>query len=318
MEITTYSVEVTHLYRKFIQNGLPTVALNDISFNVEKGEIFGVLGPNGAGKTTLIKVLSTMLLPSSGTCQVLGKDINNQYKEIRRQINFIYGGEYGVYGRLTASEYIRYFCFLYHIPVRLIAKQTQRMLKLVNLQGQQKKKIWGYSKGMIERLHIARALINSPKVIFLDEPTIGLDPDGALMLRTIIKSLSQKGITILITTHYMNEADYLCNRVIFLDHGEIKAEGTPRYLKEKVKNKTKKVEIVDFKKSPVFINENENKLIRLLKDETISDMRVQTVSGKNNEMKEILRNIAHNFPDAKIRPIDVTLEDAYFYYVGHH
>ncbi|WP_223702326.1 ABC transporter ATP-binding protein [Sutcliffiella deserti] len=225
-------IEVTDLCRTYKMKGSTKIALERVSFDVYEGEVFGLLGPNGAGKTTTIKILTTLLLPTSGKAAVLGYDVVKESAKIRDKINFVYGGERGVYGRLTACEYMHYFCTLYKIPNKNQKDLIQQLLSLVGLKDAKNQKIHTYSKGMVQRLHIARCLINEPKIIFLDEPTIGLDPIGARLLRDIVKELAQKGITVILTTHYMQEADELCDRIAFIKNGAISLIGEPADIKE--------------------------------------------------------------------------------------
>lgn len=187
---------------------------------MEEGEVFGLLGPNGAGKTTTFKILTTLLTPSSGKVSIMNENILNNAKSIRNEINFVFGGERGVYNSLTAYEYLSYFCILYKIPSKIYKNKISELLNLVVLNDASDQKISTFSKGMIQRLHIARALINNPKILFLDEPTIGLDPLGSKMLRDIIRNLSKQKITIILTTHYMFEAEELCDKIAFIKKGK--------------------------------------------------------------------------------------------------
>ncbi|MDH6367691.1 MULTISPECIES: ABC transporter ATP-binding protein [unclassified Breznakia] len=212
------------------------VAVDGISFEVNKGEVFALLGPNGAGKTTTIKILSTLLSPTSGKATVLGKDCYIEAKQIREHINFIFGGESGVYRRLTGKENLIYFASLYHIDCTSDTKRVNQLLELVGLMEAKDQKVETYSKGMIQRLQIARGLINNPKVLFLDEPTLGLDPIGARDLRNIIQKLKQAGTTILLTTHDMNEADILSDRIAIIKEGKIIALDTPVNLKKQIRD----------------------------------------------------------------------------------
>lgn len=210
-------------------------AVDGISFSVREGEIFGLLGENGAGKTTTIKMLITLLAPTSGTCKVLGYDTFGQEKEIRKRINFIFGGEMGVYRRLSARDNLKYFANLYLIEKSVAEERIEKLLKLVGLEESADQLTETYSKGMIQRLQIARGLINEPDIIFMDEPTVGLDPLGARMLRDIIIELKKQGKTILLTTHYMYEAEELCDRVALMKKGKIIALDTPEQLKRSVR-----------------------------------------------------------------------------------
>src|SRR5213075_3102830 len=168
-------------------------AVRGVSFEIPKGELFGLLGPNGAGKTTTIKMLITLLLPTSGTARVLGYDVASEAREVRKRIGFVFGGERGLYERLSALDNLRYFAELYGVPPREQRKRIAELLDMVGLSGREKEKVEGYSKGMRQRLHIARGLLHDPPVIFLDEPTIGVDPVGARELRATIASLTAAG-----------------------------------------------------------------------------------------------------------------------------
>jgi ABC-2 type transport system ATP-binding protein len=209
-------------------------AVRGVSFAIERGELFGLLGPNGAGKTTTIKMLITLLLPSSGTATVLGTDVVADPRTVRQHIGYVFGGDRGLYERLSALDNLRYFAELYAVPP---AEQRQRigsLLELVGLTGREKERVEGFSRGMRQRLHIARGLLHDPEVLFLDEPTIGIDPVGARELRATIAALREQGKTILLTTHYMFEADELCDRIAVIRDGTIVAEGTPAVLKQHV------------------------------------------------------------------------------------
>jgi ABC-2 type transport system ATP-binding protein len=209
-------------------------AVRGVSFAIEQGELFGLLGPNGAGKTTTIKMLITLLIPTKGTASVLGYDVVKDAREVRKRIGYVFGGERGVYERLSGYDNLRYFAELYGVPPREIRPRINALLELVGLKGREQERAEGYSRGMKQRLHIARGLLHDPPVVFLDEPTIGLDPVGARELRATIASLAEAGKTILLTTHYMFEADALCDRIAVINRGEIVAHGTPADLKRDV------------------------------------------------------------------------------------
>lgn len=234
-------IEVHQVQRKYItktgkwkKTKTVVEAVKDISFNVKKGEIFGLLGPNGAGKTTTIKMLTTMLTPSSGTINVLGLNVEEHYKTLRSKINFILGGERNLYWRLSAYDNLAYFADLYKIPREVQKEKIPALLKLVELEDASDRLVETFSKGMKQRLQIARGLLNDPEILFLDEPSIGLDPVSARKLRQIIKQLNAQGTTILLTTHYMYEADELCDRIAFINKGEIVMIDTPSNIKAKL------------------------------------------------------------------------------------
>ncbi|HTJ62063.1 MAG TPA: ABC transporter ATP-binding protein [Candidatus Saccharimonadales bacterium] len=210
------------------------VALDGLSLAVPEGELFGLLGPNGAGKTTTIKILTTLLIPTSGTATVLGHDVVRETKQIRRRIGFVFGGERGLYYRLSGADNLRYFAELYGVAPREIGPRVVELLALVGLTERADERVEGYSRGMKQRLHLARTLLHRPEVLFLDEPTIGLDPIGARELRKIVTDLHAKGTTIVLTTHYLFEADAMCERIGVIDHGHLVALGTPSELKANV------------------------------------------------------------------------------------
>jgi ABC-2 type transport system ATP-binding protein len=212
------------------------VAVEGISFEVEPGELFGILGPNGAGKTTTVKMLTTLLIPTSGTATILGYDVVKQAEAIRPRIGFIFGGERGLYWRLSGTDNLKYFSALYQIDPAISEKRIPYLLELVGLQDRANEKVEGYSRGMKQRLHIARTLLNDPPVMFLDEPSIGLDPVAARDIRQVVRDLRDQKKTILLTTHYMFEADELCRRIAVINKGKIVALDTPANLKRVVQD----------------------------------------------------------------------------------
>jgi ABC-2 type transport system ATP-binding protein len=230
----TYQTTTGFLRRRSVE----IEAVRGISFEVNEGELFGLLGPNGAGKTTTIKVLVTLLIPTAGSARVQGFDVVKDAQDVRKRVGYVFGGERGVYERLSGLDNLRYFAELYGVPARVQKKRIPELLDLVGLMGREKERVEGYSRGMRQRLHIARGLIHDPPVMVLDEPTIGLDPVGARDLRATIAELTRAGKTVLLTTHYMFEADGLCNRIAVINHGEIIATGTPRDLKAIVADRT--------------------------------------------------------------------------------
>ncbi len=237
------AIEVLHLRRTFKSNiGVfkrttkEIVAVDDTSFEIEEGELFGLLGPNGAGKTTTVKMLTTLLIPTSGSASVKGFDIVARAEEVRRRIGFIFGGERGLYWRLSGIDNLRYFASLYSIDPDITKTRIPYLLDMVGLNGRGDEKVEGYSRGMKQRLHVARTLLHDPAVLFLDEPTLGLDPVGAREFRQVILQLQSEKKTILLTTHYMFEADALCDRIAVINHGRIIALDTPGGLKTHVRD----------------------------------------------------------------------------------
>jgi ABC-2 type transport system ATP-binding protein len=222
----------------FRRKRLEVEAVRGVSFEVAEGELFGLLGPNGAGKTTTIKMLITLLIPTSGSATVLGHDVVKDAREVRKLIGYVFGGDRGVYERISALDNLRYFAELYGVEPREQRKRIAYLLELVGLTGREKERVEGFSRGMKQRLHIARGLLHDPPVMFLDEPTIGLDPVGARELRGLVAELVRAGKTVLLTTHYMFEADALCDRIAVIAKGKIVAAGTPQVLKAGVADAT--------------------------------------------------------------------------------
>ncbi|GIF75261.1 daunorubicin resistance protein DrrA family ABC transporter ATP-binding protein [Asanoa siamensis] len=218
----------------FRRTGKEVEAVKGVSFAVERGELFGLLGPNGAGKTTTIKMLITLLMPTGGQARVLGHDVVDDARDVRRKVGYVFGGDRGLYERLSGLDNLRYFAELYGVPPRESKQRIAELLELVGLDGREKERVEGYSRGMRQRLHIARGLLHRPEVLFLDEPSIGIDPVGARELRATVKNLVDTGTTVLLTTHYMFEADELCDRIAVIAQGRIVALDTPAGLKQQV------------------------------------------------------------------------------------
>jgi len=230
----------------FRRERVERVAVNGVDLKVEPGELFGLLGPNGAGKTTMVKIFTTLLLPSSGTAAVLGLDVVRDQWRLRRRIGFVFGGDRGLYWRLSGLDNLRYFADLYRIPPEVSRRRIPELLERLGLAGRERDRVELYSRGMKQRLHLARGLLNDPEVLFLDEPTIGLDPVGARDLRVIVRGLADAGKTIFLTTHYMFEADAICDRIAVIKGGEIVAEGTPDSIKTVVQDQgVVEFEVVD-------------------------------------------------------------------------
>jgi ABC-2 type transport system ATP-binding protein len=206
-------------------------AVDAIDLRVEEGEIFGVLGPNGAGKTTTLKMLATLLEPTSGEARVLGIDVRARPREIRARLGAMLSGERSLYWKLTGRENLEYFAALYHVPPRQTRARIDGVLAAVGLADRADDYVERYSTGMRQRLALARALLPDPPLLILDEPTVGLDPQAARDLRERVRELRRQGRTVLLTTHYMEEADQLCDRVAIIDHGRIVALDTPAKLK---------------------------------------------------------------------------------------
>jgi len=189
-----------------------------------------LLGPNGAGKTTLVKILSTVLVPTSGRARVLGHDVVQDAKAVRPLVGIMFGGERGLYWRLTARQNLEYWAALYRVPASALRARSQQLLERVGLADKADERIETFSRGMKQRLHLARSLVGDGKVLFLDEPTTGMDPLAAREFRNLIEELKGEGRTILLATHDMVEAESLCHRVTLIDRGKVIATESPRSL----------------------------------------------------------------------------------------
>ena len=238
------AIEVRNLSRVYGGRGprrarrAPVVALDDVSLEVPAGELFGLLGPNGAGKTTLIKVLVTLLLPSSGTARVEGLDVVTQARRIRERISVVSGGETSGYGLLTLSEQLWMFAQLYGLPSRVSKPRIAELLERVGLAGAADRKVSALSTGMRQKMYLVRGVLSDPDVLFLDEPTVGLDVNAARDIRALVKEWVRErpGRTILLTTHYLAEAEELCDRVAIIREGRIVATDTPVGLTSSVRS----------------------------------------------------------------------------------
>ncbi len=225
--MNTPAIETYNLTRRFDD----IVAVDNINIQVNNGELFGLLGPNGAGKTTLINMLSTMIRPSNGSAKVWGADITKQPSEVRKNIGMVFQGT-TLDDRLTGKENLDLHGRLYGLPKQLRKQRIADVLELVELNDKADVIVKTYSGGMMRRLEIARGLMHHPKVLFLDEPTLGLDPQTRNHIWDYIRQLNkEKNVTIMLTTHYMEEADHLCNRIAIIDFGQVKALDTPENLK---------------------------------------------------------------------------------------
>ncbi|HYF82459.1 MAG TPA: ABC transporter ATP-binding protein [Clostridia bacterium] len=293
------------------------IAVDNVSFDIKKGELFGLLGPNGAGKTTIIKMLTTLLLPTSGTAHIMNYDIRKDMQRIRAIINFTFGGDRGLYWRLSARDNLRYFADLYNVERGIADKRINEILELIGMTKWADDRVENYSKGMKQRLHIGKVLINNPDIIFFDEPTLGLDPVGAKDLRKIIVDLLELDKTILLTTHYMFEADMLCNRVAIINHGKIIANDRPGELKKLLKD--------DVVLEIEVYGATKERLDDIKKLECVESLNVKQVEQsqliqiqlkENNEIINQILNILNDVQIKEIRNRKPTLEDVYIKLVG--
>lgn len=229
-----YAVEVQNIVKKFPPWPAATVAVNDVSFNVEEGEIFGLLGPNGAGKTTLIRMLTCILKPTLGSAKIKGYDIRKEPTSVRKIMGVVsqaMTSDLDLTGRENLDIYGKY----YDMPKKERHERAEYLIDIVGLKERSKDLVATYSGGMRRRLEMARGLMHKPYILFLDEPTIGLDPQSRRVMWELLQKIrTETKLTIFITTHYMEEADVLCNKVAIIDFGKIMALDSPSDLKKKI------------------------------------------------------------------------------------
>ena len=225
------AVVATQVSKTFLRGKRPVAALTDVDLCIREGEIYGLLGPNGAGKTTLISILIGLTTPDRGRVEVCGLDIQRQLHRVQGLVNLVRGFS-GVLEKFTTWELLSYYALLYGAP----RKRVEEVMALTGIASRRNDQVALFSSGWRQRFFIAKGIINRPKVLFLDEPTVGLDVEAALAIRAIISDLNREGCTILLTTHYMLEAEELCGRMSLISGGRIVAEGSPADLKEQVKD----------------------------------------------------------------------------------
>jgi ABC-2 type transport system ATP-binding protein len=213
-------------------------AVNDVSFEVGAGEIFAFLGPNGAGKTTTIKMLTTLLQPTSGSIELDGLDPTRNQKEARQRFGIVFQDP-SLDGDLTARENMEIHGVLYHVPGKIRKQRTEELLKLFELWERKDDQVKKFSGGMKRRLEIARGFLHTPKILFLDEPTLGLDPQSRNQLWTHVKRVNEaERVTVFLTTHYMDEADRVAHRIGIIDHGKLVSQGTPAEIKAQTESES--------------------------------------------------------------------------------
>jgi len=233
METVIAVRELKKTYKPKNRKGIEVKALDGVSFEVPRGEFFGLLGPNGAGKTTTIGILTTRVLPTDGLAQIEGIDVAREPVAVKRRIGVVPQVN-NLDRSLTAKEILLFHAEYFGVSKREREQRAQQLLERFELADRQDEKITGFSGGMVQRLKIGRALMHDPAILFLDEPTTGLDPQSRRAMWELLTELNNKGLTILLTTHYMEEADQLCSRIAIIDHGKLLALDSPAQLKRSV------------------------------------------------------------------------------------
>ena len=305
------AVEAVDLVRAFTRRRkTPALALNGLSLTVPQGEVHGLLGPNGAGKTTLVRILSTVLLPTSGRAAICGHDVVREAGAVRGRVGVVFGGDRGLYTRLTARENLEFWGALQKVPARVLRERCGELLDRLGLAEVADRRVEGYSRGMRQRLHLARGLIGEASVLFLDEPTMGMDPVAAREFRSLIGELRVEGRTILLATHDMAEAEALCDRVSFVRDGTIIATRAPRALADLTAG-TRGLEIDG-------LNEETTALLRQMPGVTdVADCDGTTRVRTNSEeaLSRVLVQVVSRGV-TRVRTLEPTLEDAYVQLIG--
>jgi len=304
------AIEVKNLTRTFGH----VVAVDHISFEVEEGEIFGFLGANGAGKTTTIMMLTTALNPTSGNATVCGHDIVKDRNELRKYMAVVFE-ELSLDTDLTARENLDFHARMYHIPRRVREERVSRALELVGLKGKQNMLVKHYSGGMQRRLEIARAMVNQPRILFLDEPTLGLDVQTRRMLWDYARKLNREsGTTVLLTTHYVEEADYLCDRLAILEQGKILVTDTPEGLKSSLGDSLLSVKLLQGADELAKLLREVNWVKKVNQRDGWLDLSVESGETKIPEVARLAKE--HGFAISSVSQHKPSLEDAFLHYAA--
>ncbi len=297
-------IETKNLTKRFDR----LTAVNKLNLKIEEGEIFGLLGPNGAGKTTTLSMLATLVIPTEGHATVAGFDVRKQPSAVRHSIGFVFQDPSSD-DMLTGRENLYLHALMYGVDMKNINQKMDDVLKLVDLTERQHERMKKYSGGMRRRLELARGLLHEPKILFLDEPTLGLDPQTREHLWTYIKKLSQeKKVTVIITTHYMDEADSLCDRVAIIDRGKIAALDTPQKLKDRLGGDVVRLKVNN---KPRLDGIKKLKYVKNVKQE--GGFVTMTVDDSGRHLQEILKRIGIVESVETRKP---TLNDVFLHFTG--
>lgn len=296
-------------------------AVDGITFEIKKGEIFGLLGPNGAGKTTTIKMITGLLSPTSGSVCVMGQDVDKKPLEALKNIGTVLAGDRSIYWKLTARENLEYFAALYGCDSKEAKKRTKEILKKLQLEEKADELVEKFSTGMKQKVALGKALIPNAPVVLLDEPTLGLDPQSALNLRELILEIKNEGRTVLLTTHYMEEADFLCDRIAIIDGGKIIALDTPENLKSSL-NEIKSIRIELTSVEDKLISEIETlKGVKNVKSRYNPDNRSYEINIHHTNGSSLVQRILdcisnNNSKVLNVNVIEPSLEDVFINLTG--
>lgn len=296
-------------------------AVNGVDLQIKRGEIFGLLGPNGAGKSTTIRMLCTLLEPTSGTATVNGFDVVKQANEVRRSLGTVLAGERSIYWKLSGRENLEYFAALYHIPAAIAKKRVEELIERMEIKDRANELVEKYSTGMRQRIAIAKALLARPPILLLDEPTLGLDPQAARNLRELIAQLKEEGHTILLTTHYMEEADLLSDRIGIIDTGKVIALDTPANLKARIdQQEIIKLEVTGWQEyvgdKLRSISEISNLVAHQQGEADLWEVNLQS-SNSRAVLPKIVESISHNGTRlVNMNVVKPSLEDVFIHLTG--
>jgi ABC-2 type transport system ATP-binding protein len=296
-------------------------AVNGVDLQIKRGEIFGLLGPNGAGKSTTIRMLCTLLEPTSGTATVNGFDVVKQANEVRRSLGTVLAGERSIYWKLSGRENLEYFAALYHIPTAIAKKRVEELIERMEIKDRANELVEKYSTGMRQRIAIAKALLARPPILLLDEPTLGLDPQAARNLRELIAQLKEEGHTILLTTHYMEEADLLSDRIGIIDTGKVIALDTPANLKARIdQQEIIKLEVTGWQEyvgdKLRSISEISNLIAHQQGETDLWEVNLQS-SNSRMALPKIVESISHNGTRlVNMNVVKPSLEDVFIHLTG--
>jgi ABC-2 type transport system ATP-binding protein len=296
-------------------------AVDGVTFEIRKGEIFGLLGPNGAGKTTTIKMITGLLSPTAGSVCVNELDVDKKPLEALKNLGTVLAGDRSIYWKLTARENLEYFAALYGCDKKEAKKRTNELLKKLGLEEKADELVEKYSTGMKQKVALGKALIPNAPVVLLDEPTLGLDPQSALNLRELILEIKNEGRTVLLTTHYMEEADFLCDRIAIIDGGKIIALDTPDKLKSSLDEiKSIKIELTSV--TDKLINEIEalngvkNAISKYISENRSYEINIHHTNGSNLVQKILDCISKDNSKVLKVNVIEPSLEDVFINLTG--
>lgn len=305
-------IEVRNLTKVFKNGKYVIKALDSVSLNVKKGEIYGLLGPNGAGKTTLAYILSGLLLSDKGSAKILGMDVGKESKKLKEKFNVCFGDSW-FFSSFSPRKILRYYSFTYNIPRFKAEKRIEELAEILKFKHFIDREYENMSRGMRQKIAIARSLLNEPEVLLLDEPTVGLDVDIATEVRGLFKELANEGMTILLTSHYMQEVETLCKRITLVNNGRAIKEGNIAEIKKKIKIPDSIFVVLDNYEKLDFI-----KKVRGVTGYDISDERLKIFVKNGKDSIEPLLN-AFKKRKRAIRDLEIrntTLEEAFIKLVG--